>query len=76
VRARAERFGDARGGGELRGVALAVIDAQRMAGVALAQRPGERGRGVEPAREQNDGVQRCALFARRCFALAAAVLSG
>jgi len=47
---RAEPLGDALCRGELGRVALTVVDRQAMAFIALAQRPGERGGGVQAAR--------------------------
>ncbi len=76
MRARTERARNPGGSGQFCGVALAVIDAQRMTGIALAQRPGEGGRRIEPAGEKDDGVQRRAARSSRCFALAAAGLAG
>ena len=45
---------------ELGAVALTVVDTQRVAGEAVRPRDGERGRGIETAREQDD----CALGQR------------
>jgi hypothetical protein len=51
VRGRAECTGHPRGGRELGGVALAVGDAQRVAGEALLARDGQHHRGVHAAGE-------------------------
>jgi len=57
-------------------MALAVVDRERVAFETLAPSPGERGRGIESAGEQDDRFQRRAPGESRCLALAAAGVSG
>src|SRR3990172_5076667 len=52
-----ERGGDAAGRVYLGAVALAVVDRERVAGVSLMDRAGERHGGVEAAGEQHDGAR-------------------
>jgi glycosyltransferase involved in cell wall biosynthesis len=48
----AKEFGNACGRGEFLFVALSVVEGERVAGVSLAPREGEAGRGIESAAEQ------------------------
>ena len=69
---RTERARDVRGGIELGAMALAVVDRQAMARVALLACDRERRRGIEPAGEKDYGVraQRSDASRRRAFAAA------
>src|SRR5262249_60449588 len=58
VRAGAEGRGHLPRRLELTHVALAVVERQRAALVALGEGDGEGGRGIEAAREQHDGARR------------------